>query len=196
MINIQAAGSALKAWERLKSTYQFEDMVAVGSLRGTFFNLRLAEGEGVEGHIRGLDYALILSNSLPKSWDAFRQTLQPDLNSLWVVADRERIAQVIRSKVLAEGQRKEAGEKEEAALAARFEKRPKKADSPVVAPAVQKPKRVCSYCDRKGHLEADCWAKAKVDRKKKGVQPAAKANAAMAVLTEDMSDAEEVFYAH
>jgi len=127
--NIQFTESSLEAWDRLKTVYQLEDMVAVGSIRGTFFNLRLAEGESVEEHVCNLDYALILSNSLPKSWDAFRQTLQPDLNGLRVVADRERIARVVRSKV----------------------------------------------CDRKGHLKADCWTKAKADKKKKA-GPAWKAN--------------------
>jgi len=79
---------------------QLEDMVAVGSIRGTFFNLRLTEGESVEEHVQNLDYALILSNSLPRSWDAFRQTLQPDLNGLRIRVDCKNITRVIRSKVL------------------------------------------------------------------------------------------------
>jgi len=56
-----------------------EDMVVVGSIQGTLFNLRLAEGESVKEHVWNLDYTLILANSLPWTWEAFWQMLQPDL---------------------------------------------------------------------------------------------------------------------
>jgi len=164
----------------MSTSYQIEDMTALASARSTFFSIKM------------FDYAITLACSLPRTWDAFRKTLQPDINGLKIRADRESIARTIRGKVLAEGQRRENDAREEAALAARYQKwKPvaQKEGAKAAPGATDKPKRVCTYCKKKGHLAERCWKKA-ADEKTKLT--------GIAKVTDEDTEVspEDVYYAH
>jgi len=173
MRNIVSATSALDAWQRLRTSYQTADVVSLIRTR-KYDRLRDIDVR----HATPFDWGMVLASSLPDSWENFVQTI--DLDALYDLARTEVVAKSIRSKILAEGQRRQNRDKEKGMTA----KTGKKAKGK----GPEKPKKECSFCKRKGHLESECWTKTRKDKeaaeaakKKKGAPSMAAAKKAAAV---------------
>jgi len=105
-------------------------------------------------HTTPFDWGMVLATSLPDSWENFVQTI--DLDTLYDPARTEAVAKSIRSKILAEGQRRQNRDEEKGLVAKTGKKG--KAKDPV------KNKKECTFCKRKVHTESECWTKARKEK--------------------------------
>jgi hypothetical protein len=139
---ISSAEDAAEMWWRLVNTYEVTDMVAIVTSKRALYAQRMLEGEKIEDHLRDMqkhidmlrgidtslatpfDWMVALIASLPASWDVFVQTLQPEYEKLKIGDDAAnlKVANSVRAKIAAEGQRRESRVGEEKAFAARWEK--------------------------------------------------------------------------
>lgn len=181
---ISSAEDAAEMWWRLVNTYEVTDMVAIVTSKRVLYAQRMLEGEKIEDHLRdmqkhinmlrGIDPSLCtpfawmvaLIASLPVSWDVFVQTLQPECEKLQIGDDvaNLKVANSVRAKIAAEGQRKESRVGEEKAFAARWERlNPGKSTFQTSSntPSTQNGgfRWNCNWCGIKGHKEADCYGK-------------------------------------
>lgn len=133
---ISSAESAGEMWDRLVSTYEITDMVAIVTSKRALYTQRMLEGEKIEDHLRKMqkhidmlrgidtslatpfDWMVALIASLPESWDVFVQTLQPEYAKVKIGDDAANlvVANGVKAKIAAEGQRRDSRVNEDKAL--------------------------------------------------------------------------------
>ena len=178
IVNIAACATAEESWGRLNAMYEMNDLVALVSLRKALFSHQMAETTKIGEHIstmqqwyddlrkmgldyaRPLDWSLALVSSLPKSWDVFVQTLQPEMKKLGDPALHDEVARFVTSAVMAEGQRRDG--KDESSMY----NKPGSSKSRYVPPQRRqgagnsypdkKPGK-CNYCGKEGHWAKECY---------------------------------------
>jgi len=99
MRNIVSAATALDAWQRLRTSYQTADVVSLVRMWKQFMQAYYDRLRDIDvRHATPFDWGMVLTTSLPDSWENFVQTI--DLDALYDPARTEAVAKSIQSKIL------------------------------------------------------------------------------------------------